>query len=180
VTGTVRDATGTVAGATCRALAKGADEYGPDAVAPGAETDEQGTFTIWPTPTGEIVIICRDDIAGTGRAHVVTSAGGTTAADLTLTGKGPRATIGVTLRRSPAGVVVAGVEPGRAGERAGLVVGDVVVSALMGSAQMRVDPSAIVRMVAVSAPGTPWRLTIARGTAAVSISVVTEAPEPRE
>ncbi|UQU64900.1 CHAT domain-containing protein [Couchioplanes caeruleus] len=90
----------------------------------------------------------------------------------------PRASIGVTLADRPAGVVVTAVTPGGAADRAGVLPGDVIVSAAGGAVMHATD---VVELLREWPPGIELKLDIARESRPVMVRVQTwpyPAPNP--
>jgi RNA polymerase sigma-70 factor (ECF subfamily) len=160
----------------CYAMLRTGDVVGPSVVPAHATSDDQGRFLLDSVPAGDLVVRCfafgiADNVAP---VSVANGQRGEVEIPVVVRESGwSHSTIGVAFDVSRVSAIIAQLAPDGPAAHAGLHVGD-VVGAVDGASVMRLAAPGVWTLIADRPVGSPVRLTVDRGGAAVTFEVVTE------
>ncbi len=166
----------------CRVVARTGNDVGLTNWDPATlpHSDAQGQLTIDPAVAGDVFVLCNHPSAWSDGAIAATLPQGghlsvtIPVAKNVLAANTPNGgTVGITLAAQPLGGTVASVQHASAAERAGVAVGDAIVS-IDGVSTNGLTRGGIYMLIQNHPIGTTVKLGIARGTAArvVSLTII--------
>ncbi len=164
-----------------RCWATRANDLDPQTQLTLVRTDARGGFRLDGVAAGPTVVTCRNDDT-TAVAEVVVVAGQVVNARLDVRGRSdlaaPRGRAGLKLADQLDHVRVVGVEPNGPAARAGVAVGDVLVS-VDGVAVGPYEDDIALRKIEVRDFATPAQLVLERGDKEITLSLVVQPPRSR-